>query len=191
MVTGDHPDVAELVGDALGVDRVFAERTPEEKVEVIKVVRGEGVTAMVGDGINDAPALALADVGIAMGARGATAASEAADVVLTADRLEGLLLAMRIARRTRRIALESVFVGMGLSLNEKASISIGYDQAFVGRTSQNGDALPGSARSTLGSLLIGGSYRFNDKETLNVTLGVGVTRDMPDTTITVRVPITL
>jgi heavy metal translocating P-type ATPase len=126
MVTGDHPDVAELVGDALGVDRVFAERTPEEKVEVIKAVRAEGVTAMIGDGINDAPALALADIGIAMGARGATAASEAADVVLTADRLEGLLVATRIAQRTRRIALESVFVGMGLSLVAMVFAAAGY-----------------------------------------------------------------
>ncbi|MDE2052586.1 MAG: heavy metal translocating P-type ATPase, partial [Gammaproteobacteria bacterium] len=116
LVTGDHPDVAELVGDALGVDRVFAERAPEEKVEVVRLVRTEGVTAMVGDGINDAPALALADVGIAMGARGATAASEAADVVLTSDRFQGIAEAIQISQRTRRIALESVLVGMALSL---------------------------------------------------------------------------
>jgi len=138
MVTGDHPDVAELVGDAVGVDRVFAERTPEEKVEVIKVVRAEGVTAMVGDGINDAPALALADIGIAMGARGATAASEAADVVLTADRLEGLLLATRIAQRTRRIALESVFVGMGLSLVAMVFATAGYITPVAGAILQEG-----------------------------------------------------
>jgi heavy metal translocating P-type ATPase len=138
MVTGDHPDVAELVGDALGVDRVFAERTPEEKVEVIKVVRGEGVTAMVGDGINDAPALALADIGVAMGARGATAASEAADIVLTADRLEGLLLATRIAQRTRRIALESVFVGMGLSLVAMVFAAAGYITPVAGAVLQEG-----------------------------------------------------
>lgn len=87
--------------------------------------------------------------------------------------------------------IADISVGMGLSLNEKASISIGYDQAFVARTEQNGHPLPGSARATLGSLLIGGSYRYNAKETLNITLGVGVTRDTPDTTITVRVPITL
>jgi hypothetical protein len=87
--------------------------------------------------------------------------------------------------------IADVSIGLGLSLNEKASISIGYDQAFVGRTKQNDHPLPGSARATLGSLLIGGSYRFNDKETLNVTLGVGVTRDTPDSTITVRLPITL
>lgn len=87
--------------------------------------------------------------------------------------------------------IADISLGMGLSLNEKASISIGYDQSFVARTSQNGKPLPGSARATLGSLLIGGSYRFNDKETLNVTLGVGITRDTPDSTITVRLPITL
>ncbi|WP_233585327.1 heavy metal translocating P-type ATPase [Corallococcus sp. CA054B] len=138
MVTGDHPDVAELVGDALGIDRVFAERTPEEKVEVIKLVRAEGVTAMVGDGINDAPALALADIGIAMGARGATAASEAADVVLTADRLEGLLLATRISQRTRRIALESVFVGMGLSLVAMVFATAGYITPVAGAILQEG-----------------------------------------------------
>jgi len=116
LVTGDHPDVAELVGDVLGVDRVFAERAPDEKVDVVRLVRSEGVTTMVGDGVNDAPALALADVGIAMGARGATAASEAADVVLTSDRFQGIADAIRIAQRTRRIALESVIVGIGLSM---------------------------------------------------------------------------
>ncbi len=136
MVTGDHPDVAELVGDALGFDRVFAERAPEEKVEVIKVVSKEGTTAMVGDGINDAPALALADVGIAMGARGATAASEAADIVLTADRLEGLVLAVRIAQRTRRIALQSVFVGMGLSVVAMVFAAAGYLTPVVGAVLQ-------------------------------------------------------
>jgi heavy metal translocating P-type ATPase len=138
MVTGDHPDVAELVGDALGVDRVFAERTPAEKVEVIRVVRTEGVTVMVGDGINDAPALALADVGVAMGARGATAASEAADVVLTSDRLEGLVWATRIAQRTRRIALESVSVGMGLSLLAMAFAAAGYILPAAGAVLQEG-----------------------------------------------------
>jgi heavy metal translocating P-type ATPase len=138
MVTGDHPDTAELVGDALGVDRVFAERTPEEKVQVVALVRSEGVTAMVGDGINDAPALALADIGIAMGARGATAASEAADVVLTADRVEGLLLATRIARRTRRIAEESVFAGMGLSLVAMGFAVAGFIEPVAGAVLQEG-----------------------------------------------------
>jgi heavy metal translocating P-type ATPase len=115
MVTGDHPDVAESVGAALGVDRVLSERDPAEKVEAVDAERGEGVTIFVGDGLNDAPALAAADVGVAMGARGATASSEAADVVLVVDRLDRIAEAMAIARRSRRIAIQSVVIGMGLA----------------------------------------------------------------------------
>jgi heavy metal translocating P-type ATPase len=116
LVTGDHPDVAETVGAAVGVDEVLAERSPAEKVEAARLERSGGPTIMVGDGINDAPALAAADVGVAMGARGATASSEAADVVLVVDRLDRLAEAIRVARRSRRIALQSVLAGMGLSL---------------------------------------------------------------------------
>ncbi|PWK92742.1 acetate kinase [Fulvimonas soli] len=79
-------------------------------------------------------------------------------------------------------------VGMGLALNEKASFSIGYDQSWIGVTRQNGQKVPGSTRVVLGTLLIGGSYRFSDRRTMNFTLGVGVTRDTPDATVTVRVP---
>jgi hypothetical protein len=82
-------------------------------------------------------------------------------------------------------------IGMGLALNDKASISIGYDQSFLGVTRQNGQTVAGSSRSVLGSLLLGGSYRFSDTRTLNFALGVGVTRDTPDVTVTVRMPITL
>jgi hypothetical protein len=81
-----------------------------------------------------------------------------------------------------------VSIGMGLSLNEKASLSIGYDQSFVGVTKQNNQTVPGSVKTVLGTLLIGGSWRMTDKRTLNFTLGVGVTRDTPDATVTVRVP---
>ncbi|WP_133477771.1 acetate kinase [Cognatilysobacter segetis] len=81
-------------------------------------------------------------------------------------------------------------VGLGLALNEKAAISIGYDHSIVDRTEQNGEPLPGSVRVMLGTLLLGGSYRFNDRMSLNVSLGVGVTRDTPDTTLMVRLPIT-
>lgn len=115
MVTGDHPDVAESVGAALGVDRILSERAPQEKVAAVEAERAEGITIMVGDGLNDAPALAAADVGVAMGARGATASSEAADIVLVVDRLDRLVDAIMISRRSRRIALESVFIGMGLA----------------------------------------------------------------------------
>ena len=115
MVTGDHPDVAESVGAALGVDRIQSERTPAEKVEAVKAERAEGVTVMVGDGLNDAPALAAADVGVAMGARGATASSEAADIVVAVDRLDRLVDAITIAKRSRGIAVQSVIGGMGLA----------------------------------------------------------------------------
>ncbi|MFK2854517.1 acetate kinase [Dyella humi] len=81
-----------------------------------------------------------------------------------------------------------VSIGMGMALNDKASLSIGYDQTFVGSTYESGRKVPGSTKVWLGSLLIGGSYRFSDKRTLNITLGVGVTRDTPDATVIVRVP---
>lgn len=83
-----------------------------------------------------------------------------------------------------------VSLGMGFALNDKASISLGYDQSFVGITKQNNRTVAGSAKTVLGTLLVGGSYRFNDKRTLNFSLGVGVTRDTPDATVTVRLPMT-
>lgn len=138
LVTGDHPDVAELVGDVLGADHVFAERTPVEKIEIVQLVSQEGVTIMVGDGINDAPALARADVGIAMGARGATAASEAADVVLTRDRLEDLPFAVQVGQRTRTIALTSILVGIGLSVIAMGAAAAGFITPIVGAILQEG-----------------------------------------------------
>ena len=81
-----------------------------------------------------------------------------------------------------------VSIGMGMALNDKASLSIGYDQTFVGETRESGRKVPGSTKVWLGSLLIGGSYRFNEKRTVNFTLGVGVTRDTPDATVIIRVP---
>jgi len=118
MVTGDHYGVADMVAAAIGVDAVLAERTPADKVDAVTDERADanGILVMVGDGINDAPALAAADVGVAMGARGATASSEAADIVITVDRLDRLPEAIRIARRSRSIAIQSVAVGMGLSI---------------------------------------------------------------------------
>jgi heavy metal translocating P-type ATPase len=116
MLTGDRAAPAEQIGTVLGLDEVAAQQTPEDKVARVRVEREKAVTAMVGDGVNDAPALAAADVGIAMGARGSTASSEAADIVLTADRLDRLADAKLIARRSRKIALQSAVAGMGMSL---------------------------------------------------------------------------
>jgi heavy metal translocating P-type ATPase len=132
MATGDHPLVARSVGMAIGVDDILAEATPEEKVLVLKDLQRSGTTTMVGDGINDAPALAAADVGVAMGARGATASSEAADVVLVVDRLQRLVDAIGIAQRTRRIATESVIIGMGLSLVAMGFAAFGLLAPIVG-----------------------------------------------------------
>ena len=132
MVTGDRAAVADTVGAVIGVDEVLAERTPAEKVDAVRIEHHRAPTIMVGDGINDAPALALADVGVAIGARGATASSEAADAVLAVDRLDRLGEAMAIARRSRRIALQSVVAGMGMSLAAMGVAAMGYLPAVWG-----------------------------------------------------------
>lgn len=115
MVTGDHAVAAETIGAALDLDVVLADRTPADKVDAVRTEQRLHPTVMVGDGINDAPALAAADVGIAMGARGASASSQAADVVILADRLDRVSDAIVIGQRARRIAVESIVAGMSLS----------------------------------------------------------------------------
>ncbi|WP_328710044.1 heavy metal translocating P-type ATPase [Microbispora hainanensis] len=125
MLTGDRAEVAETVAGVLGIDRVLAEQTPAAKVERVREEARRATTMMVGDGINDAPALAAADIGVAMGARGAAASAQVADVVLTADRLDRLADAMDVARRTRRIAVQSAGAGMALSLLAMAVAAAG------------------------------------------------------------------
>jgi heavy metal translocating P-type ATPase len=118
MVSGDRAEVAQAVGGQLGLDRVYAEQSPEDKLEVVRSMRaapGLAPVVMVGDGVNDAPALAMADVGVAMGAAGATVSSETADAVITVDRIDRVADAIAIGRRTVRIARESVLWGIGLS----------------------------------------------------------------------------
>jgi soluble P-type ATPase len=126
MLTGDRREVAATIAGSLGIDAVMPEQTPASKLAAIAGGRADGVTMMVGDGINDAPALAAADVGVAMGARGAAAAAESAQVVLLVDRLDNLAHAVRIARRTRTIALQSVVGGMGLSIVAMVVAAFGY-----------------------------------------------------------------
>jgi heavy metal translocating P-type ATPase len=126
MVTGDRAAAAQSIGAALDLDAVLADRVPSDKVDAVRSEQRLHPTIMVGDGINDAPALASADVGIALGARGASASSEAADVVILADRLDRVGEAIVIAQRARRIALESIVAGMGLSLLAMAAATIGW-----------------------------------------------------------------
>lgn len=116
LATGDRHDVAEVVAGDLGLDAIRADLTPDQKVMVVLSERKFGPVMMVGDGVNDAPALAAADVGMAMGARGSTASAETADVVLLLDEIDRVLPAILIARRSRTIALQSVVVGIGLSV---------------------------------------------------------------------------
>lgn len=126
LATGDRMDVARFVSTGLGLDLVRAELTPDQKVLTVLSERKVGPVMMIGDGVNDAPALAAADLGVAMGARGAAASSEAADVVLLVDHLDRILPAMTIARRSRAIALQSVVVGMGLSIAAMLAAAAGH-----------------------------------------------------------------
>jgi heavy metal translocating P-type ATPase len=194
MVTGDRRDIAEAVGSAVGVDLVLAERTPAEKVEAVTDEKKNGVTIMVGDGINDAPALAAADVGVAMGARGATASSQAADVVLVVDRLDRLAEALHIARRARRIALQSVLFGMGLSGIAMLGAAAGYVTPVAGAFLQEAidvavilnalRALTGyqSAHATVGPMpALTDRFRAEHEELLPLVDGIRDVADRLDT----------
>jgi heavy metal translocating P-type ATPase len=125
LATGDRNEVAMFVAEGLGLDAVRSELTPDQKVLLVLSERKNGPVMMIGDGVNDAPALAAADIGMAMGAKGAAASAEAADVVLLVDHLDRVLPAIRIARRSRRIALQSVVAGIGLSLVAMVAAAFG------------------------------------------------------------------
>ena len=126
LATGDRREVAEAITAGLDIDSVRAGLTPDQKVLVVLSERKNGPVMMIGDGVNDAPALAAADVGVAMGARGAAASAEAADVVILVDHLDHIVPAIEIARRSRFIALEGVFAGMGLSVIGMVAAALGY-----------------------------------------------------------------
>ncbi|HIR91723.1 MAG TPA: cadmium-translocating P-type ATPase [Candidatus Limicola stercorigallinarum] len=120
MLTGDRRDVAEAVGQQLGLDEVHAQLLPEDKVNAVEhllaLEHGDGKLAFVGDGINDAPVLMRADVGIAMGAMGSDAAIEAADVVLMDDKPSNIAHAMRVARKTMRIVWQNIIFALGVKI---------------------------------------------------------------------------
>lgn len=135
MISGDRRSVAERVGRELGVDRVYADQSPEEKLEVVRRVAADPdlrPVIMVGDGVNDAPALAIADLGIAMGAAGATVSSETADAVITVDRVDRVADAVHTGRRALRIARQSVLAGMGLSIAAMLVAALGYLPPLAG-----------------------------------------------------------
>ncbi|GIF02091.1 heavy metal translocating P-type ATPase [Paractinoplanes rishiriensis] len=125
LVTGDRDDVARAVGRIVGVDTVHADQDPAGKLAIVRQASATAPTIMVGDGINDAPALAAAGTGVALAARGATASAEAADIVLTVDRIDALADAILIARRARRIAWLAVIAGMGLSVTAMLAAAAG------------------------------------------------------------------
>ena len=114
MLTGDHEQVARRIAAELGITDVRAGLLPADKVTVVHEYQTRGKAAMVGDGVNDAPALAVASVGIAMGVAGADVALETADVVLMSDDLSKLPLAMKLARRSRRIIAQNMVIALGM-----------------------------------------------------------------------------
>lgn len=126
LASGDRRDVAEAVTVGLHFDAVYADLTPERKIAIVQDEKRHGPVMMVGDGVNDAPALAAADLGVAMGAKGAAASAEAADVVLLVDQLDKIPVAIHAARRSRRIALQSVYAGIGLSVAGMIAAALGY-----------------------------------------------------------------
>jgi len=114
MLTGDKSGAAEQMGRMAGVGTILGQLTPAQKVEAIGKLKNTGATvAMIGDGVNDAPSLAVAHIGVAMGARGSDAALEQADVVLMNDRLENFLAAFRLSQRARRIIRQNLFISLG------------------------------------------------------------------------------
>ncbi|MBF4560359.1 heavy metal translocating P-type ATPase [Pseudomonas sp. p50] len=138
MLTGDRLETAEMIALSAGIDELHAGLTPEDKVRAVQQASLRTSTLMVGDGINDAPALAAANVGVAMGASGATASAQAAGVVLLVDRLDRLVEALDIARRTRYIARQGVLVGMGMSLLAMVVAALGYLPPLIGAVVQEG-----------------------------------------------------
>ncbi len=114
MISGDHRNVAQAIADEVGLDEAWGDLMPQDKVEAIRKLRAQGKVAMVGDGVNDAPAMANATVGVAMGAAGSDVALETADVALMSDDLRHLPFAVGLSRRTRAIIRQNVFVSLGV-----------------------------------------------------------------------------
>ncbi|MFC7611006.1 HAD-IC family P-type ATPase [Teichococcus aestuarii] len=138
LLSGDRQAAALAVGRALRLDAVLAEQSPANKIEALRAEAAAAPTAMVGDGVNDAPALAAAQVGIAMGAAGTAAAAEAAGIVLLVDRVDRVAEAIAIARRSRGIALRAIGLGMGASVAAMLPAAAGLLPPLQGALLQEG-----------------------------------------------------
>jgi heavy metal translocating P-type ATPase len=133
MLTGDSLEHAQVIGKQAGIDQIEANLLPEDKVRLVKaLMQQHPVVAMIGDGINDAPALATATVGIAMGAHGTGISAEAADIVLLVDDVTRVAYAVEAGQRMLRIAKQSIYVGLGLSFGFMVIASFGWISAPVG-----------------------------------------------------------
>lgn len=141
MLTGDQRLVAEAIALETKLDQVFAELLPEDKLKVIRELKKQGTVMMIGDGVNDAPALASSDIGVAMGAAGTDVAMETADIVLMGDRLENITLLLNHARRAKRVLLQNlifssavivilIFAALGFSLALPIGV-IGHEGSTV------------------------------------------------------------
>jgi Zn2+/Cd2+-exporting ATPase len=142
MLTGDRRHTAEAVAKELGLDEVRAGLSPEDKVSAVVALRGEGrKVAMVGDGVNDAPCLAAADVSVAMGARGSDAALEQAEVILMHDRIENFLAALRLSRRARAIIRQNLTISLGVVIVMVLATAVGTVPLAVGVAAHEGSTL--------------------------------------------------
>ena len=142
MLTGDRRHAAEAVAKQLGLDEVRAGLSPEDKVAAIQALRADGgYVAMVGDGVNDAPCLAAADVSVAMGARGSDAALEQAEVILMHDRIENFLAALRLSRRARRVIRQNLTISLGVVIVMVCATAWGAVPLAIGVAAHEGSTL--------------------------------------------------
>jgi Cd2+/Zn2+-exporting ATPase len=144
MLTGDRRQAAEAVARELGLDEVRAHLTPEQKVAAIQELRAArpgGLVAMVGDGVNDAPCLAAADVSVAMGARGSDAALEQAEVILMNDRIENFLSAERLSRRARTVIRQNLTISLGVVIVMVLATAMGSVPLALGVAAHEGSTV--------------------------------------------------
>ena len=141
MLTGDHQRVADAIAKTLGLDEVHAQLLPEQKVQVVRELRSFGPVAMVGDGINDAPALAAADIGIAMGAGGTDVAMETADVVLMSDQLMNIAHALQVSKRARFVVGQNLTFALGVILVMVTATLVGHVPLTVGVVMHEGSTV--------------------------------------------------